>query len=261
MDLFNIFPIFSFLFGLSLGSFLNACIYRMPRDISVLNPPSHCPYCKNRIRWYDNIPLLSYALLRGRCRDCGAHIPIRYPIVELIEGIFSLSLFLRFGISIYYPLYLYFVSTLIIITFIDLDFQIIPDILSISGIILGLLSSLFFFKHLSWHSSLLGILFGGGGLLLVATAYELLTKTQGMGGGDIKLFAMIGAWMGWRPLPFIILLASILGLIVAIIYLLAEKRGFRTRIPFGPFLSIGAILYLFFERQLIFFYLNLIHLL
>jgi len=159
MDLFNIFSIFSFLFGLSLGSFLNVCIYRIPRDISILNPPSHCPDCKNRIRWYDNIPLLSYALLRGRCRDCKAYISIRYPVVELLEGTFSLSLFLRFGISIYYPLYLYFVSALIVITFIDLDFQIIPDILSISGIILGLLSSMNFSPRLrEWVEEILSSL-------------------------------------------------------------------------------------------------------
>ncbi len=256
---FHIQLIFAGLFGLSLGSFLNVCIYRIPEKKSIINPPSSCTACGNRIRFYDNIPLISYIILRGRCRQCGTNISIKYPLIELVTGLLSLALITRYNLLNNsldrYFIYLLFISALIVISFIDLKHQIIPDRISISGIIAGLVIS-FFSSHLEWYDSLAGIIAGGGSLYLFAFIFEFLTKKEGMGGGDIKLLAMIGAWMGWRSIPFIILSSSLIGTILGTIALLLSKKGLRTRIPFGPFLALGALLCLFFGKELTAWYFS-----
>lgn len=177
--------IVTFIFGSVVGSFLNVCICRMPKDESVVSPPSHCPNCNYCIRWYDNIPLFSYLLLRGKCRGCGTHISLQYPLVELINGLMTLVLFLKFGPTFSFLALFLFCSALVVITFIDLEYQIIPDEISLSGIVIGFVFS-FFLPWLTWLNSLLGILLGGGSLLLVAYLYQWLTGKEGMGGGDIK---------------------------------------------------------------------------
>jgi leader peptidase (prepilin peptidase)/N-methyltransferase len=247
---------FSLLFGLALGSFLNVCIYRMPLKISIINPPSRCPNCDKNIRFYDNIPLISYILLRGKCRNCGQPVSIRYPLVELITGLLSIALFIRYGLSGSYFLFLAFSASLVTISFIDLQHQIIPDVISLSGILLGLAVS-FFFSHITWYNSLIGIIGGGGSLYLIAVVFEKLTGKEGMGGGDIKLLAMIGAWMGWKALPFIILLSSFIGIIIGGGSLLISRQGLRTKIPFGPFLALGTLIYLFFGIELVSWYFQL----
>ena len=256
MNLQIYFSIVSFIFGAVVGSFLNVCICRMPKDESVVTPPSHCPLCMYQIRWYDNIPLLSYLVLRGKCRGCGTHISLQYPVVELLNGLLTVSLFLRFGISISFLALFLFCSALVVITFIDLEHQIIPDEISLPGIVIGFIFS-FFLPWQSWLNSLLGILLGGGSLLLVAYGYQWLTGKEGMGGGDIKLLAMMGAFLGWKSVLFIVFASSLIGSVIGVTIMLIQKKDSKLAIPFGPYLALGAVLYIFYGSQLIHWYLNL----
>lgn len=253
---FLIFSIFSFALGAVTGSFLNVCIYRLPAGESIVSPPSRCPACGARIRPWHNIPILGWLILRGKCRDCGAPISARYPLVELLNGFLTLALFLKFGPTPTFLVLFVFCSALVAITFIDLDHQIIPDVISLPGIVIGFACS-FVLPWLSWKSSLIGIVAGGGSLLLVAWLYELFTKKEGMGGGDVKLLAMMGAFLGWRAVPFILFASSLIGSVIGITVMLAQKKDAKLAIPFGPFLAAGAVLYIFFGKAIIFWYLNL----
>lgn len=253
---FLILSIFSFVLGAVVGSFLNVCIYRLPAEESVVSPPSRCPSCGKRIRPWDNIPILSWLLLRGKCRACGVNISARYPLVELLNGLLTLALFLKFGPTPTFLVLFVFCSALVAITFIDLDHQIIPDVISLPGIVIGFACS-FVLPWLGWKSSLIGIVAGGGSLLLVAWLYELFTKKEGMGGGDIKLLAMMGAFLGWRAVPFILFASSLIGSVIGITVMLAQKKDSKLAIPFGPFLAAGAVLYIFFGKAIILWYLNL----
>jgi len=248
--------LFAFLLGAVVGSFLNVCIYRLPREKSIVSPPSSCPSCGAGIRFYDNIPIVSYLLLRGRCRSCRAPISRQYPLVELINALLALFLFMKFGLSSAFLVLFVFCSALVVITFIDLEHQIIPDEISIPGIVIGFAAS-FLFPGPSWKNSLLGIVVGGGSLLIVAYGYQLIAKKEGMGGGDIKLLAMMGAFLGWKSIPFIIFVSSLVGSVVGISVMLARKRDSQVPIPFGPFLAFGAVMYIFFGRQLIAWYFSL----
>jgi leader peptidase (prepilin peptidase)/N-methyltransferase len=251
--------VFAVLFGLALGSFLNVCIYRIPLRKSIVHPPSSCPQCGERIRFYDNIPVVSYALLLGRCRHCRHPISPQYPVVEATTGILSLALFLKVGASLEYVFLMLFGASLLAIAFIDLQHKIIPDVLSLSGIIVGFVFSLLPFSSLSWIDSLIGIVGGGGFLLLVGLAFEKMTGREGMGMGDVKMLAMIGAWMGWRALLFIILLSSLTGSLIGGALLLLSRQGVRTRIPFGPYLALGTLIYLFFGHEIVFWFNQLGH--
>jgi leader peptidase (prepilin peptidase)/N-methyltransferase len=251
-----IFPLFALVTGMVVGSFLNVCICRLPRDESVVFPPSHCPQCDYLIRWYDNIPLVSYLLRRGRCRGCATRISIQYPLVELLNGLLTLALFLRFGPTLAFLVLFLFCSALVVITFIDLEHQIIPDEISLPGIVIGFICSFFLPGH-SWLNSLLGILLGGGSLLLVAYAYQWLTGKEGMGGGDIKLLAMMGAFLGWKSILFIVFASSLVGSVIGITMMLVQKKDSKLAIPFGPYLAFGAVLYIFYGRQIIHWYLNM----
>ena len=242
--------LFAFLFGLVLGSFLNVCIHRIPEGISIVRPASSCPSCGETIRFYDNIPLLSYALLLGRCRRCGSPISMRYPLVELGTGLLSLALMGRFGPSGTYALALVFVSCLVVVSLIDLKHQVIPDVISLPGILVGIAASFTPWGMVSWTDAAFGAAGGGGFLLAVAWIFQRLTGKEGMGLGDVKLLAMIGAWMGWRALPFVILLSSLAGILIGGTALVLTKRGLRVRIPFGPFLSLGALLVFFFGPRI-----------
>lgn len=242
------------IFGLCIGSFLNVCIYRLPLGQSVASPPSSCPNCNTRIRWYDNIPVISYLMLKGRCRGCQAPISIRYPMVELLTGLAALAVAMRFGLTLSSLIYFFFIAALLVITFIDIDHRIIPDIISIPGIPMGFIAS-FFLPDLQWTASALGILLGGGLLLCIAWGYRMLTGKDGMGGGDIKLLAMIGAFMGWQGVLFTIMSASFLGTAVGLALMIRAGKGMKLAIPFGPFLALGAICYLFFGPAIINWYL------
>lgn len=237
--------------GAVVGSFLNVVIVRLPQEgKSIAWPASHCPRCQAPIRWYDNLPLLSFILLGRRCRACRQPISWRYPLVELLMAVLSLALFHRFGLTPAFGVYFIFCAALVAIFFIDYDHQIIPDVISLPGIPLGFAAA-FVLPQMSWQASGLGILLGGGTFYLVALGYYLLTKREGMGGGDIKLLAMLGAFLGWQALPFIILASSILGLLAGIGAMLRQGKGGQSVIPYGPFLIIAAWLWLFFPEQII----------
>jgi leader peptidase (prepilin peptidase)/N-methyltransferase len=243
-------------FGMALGSFLNVCIYRLPRSLSVVAPRSMCPSCGSNIAFYDNIPVISYLLLRGQCRNCGAKISFRYAAVELLSGLFAVAVYARYGLS---PegFFLYgLTAALLVVTFIDLDHQIIPDVITYPGIVIGFLMALII-GHISVMDSLIGIALGGGSLLLVAWGYHALTKREGMGGGDIKLLAMIGACLGWKAVIFTIFAGSATGAAVGVAFAIGRGGGRKLAIPFGPFLSLGALLFMFFGPQLINWYLGL----
>jgi len=246
----------AFVFGMCVGSFLNVCIYRIPAAKSIVYPGSRCPSCGTGIRFYDNIPVLSYLLLRGKCRQCHAKIAIRYPLIELLGGFFAIVVFLKFGLSIEAAVYYAFIAVLMAITFIDIDHRIIPDVLSLPGIVVFFLAALAV-PTVTWKESLIGILVGGGSLFLVAWIYHLLTRKEGMGGGDIKLLAMIGALIGWKGVFFTIFVASATGTLIGLTVMMATRQNMKLAVPFGPFLAIGAISYIFFGPPLIYWYFHL----
>jgi leader peptidase (prepilin peptidase)/N-methyltransferase len=248
--------LFVFVVGAVIGSFLNVCIHRLPAGESVVYPPSYCPGCGARIRSRDNIPLLSYVLLRGRCRSCGVPISLRYPVVEAISGALAVLLLYRFGLSPALGVYGAFVAALIVVTFIDLDHQIIPDVISLPGIVVGLVASALGQGPPLLHS-VLGALVGGGILYAVAAGYHALTGREGMGGGDIKLLAMIGAFLGWRGVLVSLIIGSFTGAVVGISLILVRRQDSRVPIPFGPFLALGAVCALTFGDRLIAWYLQM----
>jgi leader peptidase (prepilin peptidase)/N-methyltransferase len=244
-----------FLFGAVVGSFLNVCIYRIPAGESIVSPASRCPHCQAPIRWYQNIPIFSYLFLGGKCASCKAHISLRYPLVEVLTGLLFALVMYRFGFHWATIIYWIFTSILVVVTFIDVDHRIIPDVLTLPGILLGFLGS-FAIPWISWTDSLLGILVGGGSLFLVAVVYEWLTKKEGMGGGDIKLLAMLGAFLGWKAVLPVVFLSSLLGSLVGVPLMLIKKADSKLAIPFGPFLATGALLYLFWGPSFIRWYLS-----
>jgi leader peptidase (prepilin peptidase) / N-methyltransferase len=249
--------VFAFLFGLAVGSFLNVCIYRLPLKKSIVRPPSSCPQCGSRIRFYDNIPVLSYIVLLGRCRQCRTPISVRYPLVELLVGLLSVALFILFGPSLQYLFLFLFAAALVAIAFIDLEHKIIPDVISLPGILVGVAFSFFPHAGVSPVDALIGVVGGGGFLFLVGMVFEKVTGREGMGGGDVKLLAMIGAWMGWKALPFIILISSLTGAVLGGLSLAVSRQGMRSRIPFGPFLALGALLFLFFGDEIVLWFYRL----
>ncbi len=245
----------AFILGAVIGSFLNVCIYRIPAGESIVSPRSRCPKCGSGINWYQNIPILSYLLLGGKCASCKVHIPLRYPMVEALTGLLFVIVIYLFGFSWATPVYWLFTASLVAITFIDLDHQIIPDVISLPGIVIGFACS-FGIPWVSWTDSILGILIGGGSLFLVAFLYEILTKKEGMGGGDIKLLAMLGAFLGWQAVLPIVFISSFLGSLVGVPLMLLKKADGKLAIPFGPFLAAGALIFLFWGRDLIRWYLS-----
>ncbi len=246
--------VISIIFGSIVGSFLNVCIIRLPKEESIVWPGSHCPLCKNPIKFYDNLPLISYIMLKGKCRHCHGPISFQYPLIEGITALSSLILFMKFGPSLSYLFYFLFVAALIVITVIDLYHQIIPDVISLPGIGVGLGASLII-PEITFFNSLVGILLGGGSLFLVATLYQWLFKREGMGGGDVKLLAMIGAFLGWKAVILTILLGSLIGSITGIIIMVLKGKDFKYAIPFGPFLSLGAVISLSYGESIIRWYL------
>ncbi|KAF0123202.1 MAG: leader peptidase (prepilin peptidase) / N-methyltransferase [bacterium] len=245
-----------FIFGTIVGSFLNVCIFRLPKKQSIVSPFSYCPNCHKPIKFYHNIPILSFLFLGGKCSNCREPISYRYPVVELLAGLLSLALFLKFGLSLSYFVYLTFSASLLVITFIDIDHQIIPDVITLPGIILGFTVSLFL-PGMTFMDSIIGIAAGGGGLFLVAMGYHLLTKREGMGVGDIKLISMIGAFLGIKGVILTIFLGSLFGSSVGLAVMIKEKRDRRYAVPFGPFLTIGALIFLFWGEIIVRRYLYL----
>ncbi|PIU31926.1 MAG: prepilin peptidase [Syntrophobacteraceae bacterium CG07_land_8_20_14_0_80_61_8] len=244
-----------FVCGCCLGSFFNVVIYRLPNAQSIVKPASHCPACQVPIAFYDNIPLLSYVLLRGRCRHCRVRISLRYPLVEALTGVLLLMLLRRYGWGPAFLIYSVFACLLLVISFIDWDTFLIPDVLSLPGILVGFTTALFN-PRLSWLESLVGIVLGGGVFYLVAWGYQRLRRQEGLGGGDIKLLAMIGAFCGWPGVVFTILLGSLVGTVVGIAVMWKTHQGLTARIPFGPFLALGAVGYIFWGEAFFNWYLG-----
>lgn len=233
-----------FIFGSLLGSFANVIICRLPEGESIVRPRSHCRRCKKMVSWFDNIPIVSYLLLKGRCRNCGESFSIRYPFVEFLMGALFCALFYYVGFNFYLVEYLIFSFGLVTVTFIDFDHMILPDEFTLSGIIIGLAGALIN-PDRTFFDAVSGVLVGGGFLWAISAIYFWLRKQEGMGGGDIKLLAWIGAVLGWTSVPFVILCSSLIGTLVGLLAMAKSKDGLQTAIPFGPYLALGAILFIF----------------
>ena len=248
--------IFAFAFGAIMGSFANVLIHRLPLGLSIVSPGSRCPSCGSGIRWFDNIPIVSYFILGGRCRVCKTTISPRYPLVEALSGLLFAAVVMRVGIQPATAPLALFAWALVVITFIDLDHRIIPDVISLPGTILGLAFS-FLPGFPRPMDSVVGVGIGAGFLFLVLYAYEKIMGEEGMGLGDVKLLAMIGAFLGWQALPVTILISSLSGSVVGVGYALVKGESVRKfPVPFGPFLALGAVVHLFFGVELIQWYLE-----
>lgn len=242
-----LFSITSFIFGAIVGSFLNVVILRLPEESeSIVFPASRCPSCKTEIKWYDNIPILSFVFLGGKCRSCSQTISMQYPLVEFCMAMLSLALYTKFGPTFEFFFYFLFAASLLVIIFIDLHHQIIPDVISLPGIVIGFGGS-FLNAGVTWQQSGLGILLGGGILYAIAMSYYLIAHREGMGGGDIKLLGMIGGFLGWQSLLFVVFFSSLTGSIVGVFAMIKQGKGGKTRIPFGPFLAVAALFFLFYQ--------------
>lgn len=248
----------TFLFGAVIGSFLNVCIHRIPSGISIVTPPSSCPNCGKHISFYDNIPVLSYMILGGRCRKCKTSISFRYPFVEVLNGGLWTALMWRFDFQWSTVVYAVLVSSLLVITFIDLDHQIIPDRISIPGIPIGmLLGSLILIdpflrtSALGWENSLIGAVLGFGLFYAIA-----VLSRGGMGGGDIKLMGMLGGFIGWKGVLLTTFFGSLFGSVVGLFLVVFKGGGRKSKVPFGPFLAGGALLSLFFGQEILGWYLS-----
>jgi leader peptidase (prepilin peptidase)/N-methyltransferase len=241
--------------GLCVGSFLNVVIARLPSHRSIAYPGSACPSCGSAIAWYDNLPVLSYLLLRARCRACRTRISPRYPVVEITCALLFALAYLRFGGGFRLASALVLVSTLIAITGIDLDHQIIPDVLSLPGIALGLLASLGP-GLIGWRDSVLGVLIGGGVFIVIIIGSTLVLGQPGMGVGDVKLGAMLGAFLGWKLALLSILLSVLVGGPLAATLLATGRKGRRDPVPFGPFLALGGVVSLFWGDGVLAWYIG-----
>ncbi len=225
--------------GLVIGSFLNVCIYRIPLGQSIVYPASRCMRCGKALHWYHNVPVVSWLVLRGRCAFCGASVSGRYPAVELLTAIvFALHAFV-FEPGPLLLVRLVFAAVLIVLAFIDIDHRILPDSMTLTGIPLGVLASLWLPP--GWRDSLIGVALGGGSLWLIAEGYYRWRKVEGMGMGDVKMLAMIGAVLGWRAVIVTLVLSSCSGALVGALMLTRSKDGMRYALPFGTFLSAGAL--------------------
>lgn len=243
---------FVVVFGMAFGSFFNVCIYRLPKKESIVFPNSHCPSCNRKIKAIHNIPIFSFIWLKGQCAYCGAKIHWHYFLVELITPFLFLLIFLQFGWSWLFLKYLIFISIAIIICFIDAFHKIIPDVLSLPLIVSGLAFSFIPGSDVSWLSSLLGAFFGFIVFLITAYLFQIVTHKDSLGGGDIKLIAAVGSFIGILGTIFTVIFGSL----IALILLLAIGHDKRKEFPFGPFLVIGAVSYILFGRSLFQYYIN-----
>lgn len=244
-----------FLFGAIFGSFANVIILRMPLGESVWGR-SRCNKCKSKIAWYNNIPLFSYFFLRGRCSSCKERFSLRYPLIEFImASLFALVVY-QYGLSWLTVEYLILIFGLVTAAFIDYDYMILPDELTLGGLAIGLVGAALNPER-NFSEALIGVLFGGGILWLVAYVYFVFTGREGLGGGDIKLLAWLGALLGWQAIPFIILSSSIVGSIVGLAVSKKNQSSLKTMIPFGPFLALGAILYILGLKSIGIWYVQL----
>ncbi len=252
-------PFYAFALGAIVGSFLNVIIYRYPREESIVFPGSHCPHCNAPIRWYDNIPILSFVILRARCRVCHAPIAVRYVLIELANALFYLAVFERTGPTLAFLPIAAIVSMTIVLIFIDLEIQILPDLIDLPGVAIGLAIAGFGLAPAdsdlalaaTLKESVIGAISGAAVLLAIALTYKLLRRVEGMGLGDVKMMAMIGSVIGWRWLFAALMTASVSGAIAGIALAVRSREGLRTALPFGVFLGLAMLAILFFGAILV----------
>ncbi len=269
-------PALALLFGLVVGSFLNVCILRLPQGISISTPRSRCPRCKTLIPWYDNIPVLSYIMLGARCRHCENKISIRYPFIEAMSGVVGVLLYLKFGFGIQWFIYFGFSAAMIVLAFIDMDHRILPDPITLNGIWIGILVSVYlaqpspFIARLfrlagimaphprlvAFVASLVGIIVGGGLLSAVAEAYLRLRGIEGMGFGDVKMMAMVGAFLGGPLALLTIMLGSLLGSIIGVVFMQLSGKSREYELPFGTFLGLAGIISVLYGEDLVRLYVE-----
>ena len=272
---FQLFAFFSMAFGACVGSFLNVCIYRIPRDESVVRPRSHCPHCNTLISWYQNIPIFSWLCLRGKCATCKGPIAFRYTLVEMLTGMFFLTIFMQWaapaavhmvplGHPLLIPVYWLFLSGLILGTFVDFEHFIIPDSVTIGGMAAGLVLSAFvptMHDEAVWWKSLLdsgiGLLSGFGLLYAIGWLGSIAFKKEAMGFGDVKLLGAIGAFLGWKAVLFTIFASSLLGSVAGVALMIVGGAKLQSRIPFGPYISAAAVLWIFWGEMFVSAYTGL----
>jgi leader peptidase (prepilin peptidase)/N-methyltransferase len=258
MDTHLFFTLYIGIIGLLVGSFANVCVHRIPRGESVVKPRSKCPICNNEIAWYDNIPLLSWLMLGRKCRYCQTPISWRYPLLELTMGLMWTGIAWFYPIHAYDPVFLLqaisLVTLLWILTLIDVETFLLPNVLTFPGIALGLGFAAYF--GFFWDS-LIGVVAGYGIFWLVARLFLLATGKEGMGQGDFKLLAMLGAYMGWQAIPFIILLSSFTGAVIGSLALILAKKGLRAEIPYGPYLAAAGMIWFFWSTPILYWYQGL----
>ncbi|MBF0284324.1 MAG: prepilin peptidase [Magnetococcales bacterium] len=251
-----------FLFGAVIGSFLNVCAYRIPLGESIVFPGSRCPQCGHAIRWHDNLPIFGWLLLRGRCRDCGTAISVEYPLVETLAALLTVWVGHRFGLT--FPAFALMLLgyAFLVLAVIDFHHYILPDVITLPGTAVGLAIAFLPWSAPplpGWQDALLGAVGGGGFLFAVAWGFEKLTGRQGMGLGDVKLLAMIGAWMGWKALPLAIFGSAVIGTVVGVAWMVVAGRDRRLPIPFGPYLILAAWAHLFYGREIYQWYWRLVY--
>jgi leader peptidase (prepilin peptidase)/N-methyltransferase len=227
------------LLGLMLGSFMNVCIYRLPRGLSPVRPRSGCPNCGHMLAWYENVPVVSYLVLRGRCRKCRVAISPMYPIIEAITGAVFLAGYLWYGPSALLIVRLAFAWAMIALFVIDYQHQILPNVITIPGIVVGILANVL--AGPGWIASIIGAAVGAGSLYAIAEIYYRVRREEGLGMGDVKMLGMIGAFLGWKLVLLTLVLSSFLGSIVGVFVLVSRKESLKYAMPFGTFLAIGAL--------------------
>jgi leader peptidase (prepilin peptidase)/N-methyltransferase len=227
------------LVGLVIGSFLNVCIYRMPRNLSIVWPASRCTACGREIAWFENIPVVSYVVLRGRCRTCGEPISVTYPLIELLTSGVFVATYAVFGPAWLLPIRAAFGAAMIVLLVIDLQHQILPNEITLPGIVVGLAASVL--AEPGPRDALVGAVAGGGVLWIVAWGYERLRRQEGMGFGDVKMLAMIGAFLGWKLMLLTLVGASLVGSLTAGVLMVAGRADWQSKLPLGTFLAIAAI--------------------
>ncbi len=258
-------PLVTLLFGLCIGSFLNVCIFRIPRGFSIVHPRSFCPGCGRPIAWYDNLPVLSYVMLRGKCRSCKVAISPRYPLIELLTAMLFVMVWNRFGPTVLTPVFCLMIGGLIVATFVDFDFMIIPDRTSLGTVVIGVgLSTLIPEIHgaegmvSGLLHSVVGVAAGAGLLWLVAIVGKWMFKKDAMGMGDVKLLGGIGAFLGLPGVIYTILVSSIVGTVIGLTMIAVGGHKWRSRLPYGPYLAMGAVSWVLGGDQLWNWYVNFI---
>ena len=238
IDIFWFWLVTAAAFGAIVGSFLNVCIYRLPRGRSIVWPASACPHCSRPLAWYENIPVVSYLALGGRCRTCREPIAARYPIVEALTAAMFALAWWYYGPGVLFASRVVFGCALIVLFAIDLEHHLLPNVVTLPGIVVGFAFSLV--TEPGWFASLVGILLGGGVLFGIAEVYYRVRHEEGLGMGDVKMLAMIGAFIGWKLMIVALMLASLSGSIVGVLLIVTKRGGMKYALPFGTFLAIGA---------------------